>query len=44
MWCQLFEKLASENEFQTEREKPYDYLLIIQTLKNSREKVPEDVS
>ena len=28
---QLLEKLASANEFQIEREKPYDYLLIIQT-------------
>ena len=26
---QLFEKLTSANKFQIEREKPYDYLLII---------------
>ena len=35
---QLFEKLASANLFQIEREKSYDYLLIIQTWKNSRGK------
>ena len=28
---QLFEKLTNANSFQIEREKPYDYLLIIQT-------------
>ena len=35
---QLFEKLSSANLFQIEREKSYDYLLIIQTWKNSRGK------
>ena len=32
---QLFEKLTSANLFQIEREKPYDYLLIIQTWKSA---------
>ena len=35
--CEFFKKLTSVNlKFQIEREKPYDYLLIIQTWKNLR--------
>ena len=39
MQFKLYEKLTSANYFQIQREKPYDYLLIIQTGKNSRRKI-----